>query len=102
MYGKVKENRKVGQKFSEWVQEMFPGLHPNTAADAIWYGSNSIRCMEISTDLTHPHHMRQAVNDQDKLKALDAVLPTELQDIAPVAAAQWFAENSVVATEILT
>lgn len=34
MFGKVKENRKPGQKFSDWVTEEFPGLKMRDASDA--------------------------------------------------------------------
>ena len=44
---KDKANRKEGQKFSEWVQEMFPGLTEKTASDAIWWATNSGSLPEI-------------------------------------------------------
>ena len=83
MYGKQKENRKVGQKFSEWVQEMFPGLNQDTAADAIWYASNSVVATEIPADISHPKNIRVWSSAQQNA----AALPIDLQDIAPVATA---------------
>lgn len=41
LYGKNKDNRPKGQKFSEWVQEMFPGLSARYASAAIWATENS-------------------------------------------------------------
>lgn len=62
-YGKLKENREVGQKFSEWVQEGFPGLLMRDAADAQWFAENS-GAVPVSCTLTHPHRIRQEFNEQ--------------------------------------
>lgn len=81
MYGKRKENRKGGQKFSEWVQEMFPGLHERTARDALWMAEHfSEVTSALLADLTHPMNIRPWFNDQ----TTTAALPAELQSIAPV------------------
>ena len=40
MYGKQKENRERGQKFSEWVNVMFPELSMRDASDAQWFAEN--------------------------------------------------------------
>jgi len=76
MYGKIKENRKAGQKFSEWVQEMFPGLSDKTASDAIWWATNSGVTPEIPEGLSHPENIRKWFNEQ----AATQTLPTELQE----------------------
>ena len=75
MYGKLAENRP-GQKFSEWVQEIFPGLNQDTAADAIWLASNSVSTTEIPADLSHPKNIRVWFNEQQATKALPPELLT--------------------------
>ena len=77
--GKDKANRKPGQKFSDWVQEEFPGLNQDTAADAIWFASNSVATTEITADLSHPKNIRVWFNEQQATQALPALL----QEIAP-------------------
>ena len=79
MYGKQKENRAEGQKFSEWVQEMFPGLRQNDASAAIWFAENSTVAVEIPAGLTHPENIRQWCRDQATAQAL----PEDLKAIAP-------------------
>jgi hypothetical protein len=80
MYGKQKGNRKQGQKFSEWVQEMFPGLHERTARDAIWLAEHfSEVTSELPGELTHPVNIRAWANEQQAAKAL----PEDLQQVAP-------------------
>jgi hypothetical protein len=46
--------RVDGQKFSEWVQEMFPGLAAKTASDAMWWAENSGVTPEIPDGISHP------------------------------------------------
>ena len=86
MYGKLKENRKVGQKFSEWADEAVPGLTGKATADAIWFAENSVVTSELPAGITHPQNIRAWFNEQQAARALDAVLPIDLQNIAPVAA----------------
>lgn len=70
--GKDKDNRKVGQKFSEWVVEMFPGIDlSNTVPASIWLATNFVRCTENApADMTHPKHLRDWFNEQQALAAL--------------------------------
>lgn len=82
MYGKQKENRKAGQKFSEWVQETFPGLGGNDTADAIWFAEKSGTLPEIPPGLTSPILIRRWFNTQQAAQAL----PEDLLAIAPAAA----------------
>ena len=71
MYGKVKENRKAGQKFSEWVQEMFPGLHQDAAADAMWLATlDDALYRDSPPDITHPKNIRQWHRDHQATQAL--------------------------------
>lgn len=58
MYGKQKENRAPGQKFSEWVQEMFSGLLAKTASDALWFAENSAVTADLPGDISHPVNTR--------------------------------------------
>jgi hypothetical protein len=79
MYGKQKENRAAGQKFSEWVQEKFPGLHQQDASDAIWFAENSNTVLDSCEGLSHPRRIRAAFNEQQATQAL----PEDLQTVAP-------------------
>jgi hypothetical protein len=79
MYGKDKGNRKVGQKFSEWVQEGFPGLRQNDAAAAMWYASNSTNLVEIPAGMSHPESIRAWARDQEDAQAL----PADLLEVTP-------------------
>jgi hypothetical protein len=83
MYGKVKENRTVGQKFSDWVRGMFPGLGEHDARAAIWFAEKSSDSLEIPAGMTNPQSIRQWHGEQAQAQAL----PQELHDIAPVATA---------------
>lgn len=83
MYGKDKANRG-GLKFSEWVQEMFPGLGARDASDAIWWASNSDVTTEIPAGLSHPQNIRQWFNATQTAQAV----PEDLQDVAPAATLQ--------------
>jgi hypothetical protein len=75
MYGKQKENRADGQKFSEWVQGKFPGLHMAHAADVLWFAENSNSVLEIPEHLSHPQSIRQWHRDQQAiLENADPVL----------------------------
>ena len=79
MYGKIKENRKAGQKFSEWVQEMFPGLTDrHDIADALWCAENCVTVTQTAetAHLTHPSRIRRACVEAITTQAL----PTELQE----------------------
>lgn len=78
MYGKVKENRAVGQKFSDWVQAMFPGLTGKATADAIWFAENSVVTSELPAGITHPQNIRAWFNEAVQT----LTLPQDLQDIA--------------------
>lgn len=69
MYGKIKENRADGQKFSEWVQEKFPELSMSTVPDAIWFTSFSTVAVEIPAELTHPQNIRQWYREQQAFLA---------------------------------
>ena len=80
MYGKAKENRKAGQKFSEWVQAMFPGLHAQDGSDAMWFAENSNTVLDSCT-LTHPRRIREEHRDHQATQAL----PEDLQSVAPIA-----------------
>ena len=84
--GKDKDNRKVGQKFSEWVQEMFPGLHERAASAAMKWAEESETISEIPADLTHPV----------------AILAWHREQQAAAADALWMSANSVVVTEMDT
>jgi hypothetical protein len=75
--GKNKANREVGQKFSEWVQEMFPGLDQTHASDAIWYAENSNMVLEIPEGITHPQNIRKAFNEQTACPAPSPELTLE-------------------------
>lgn len=77
MYGKIKENRKAGQKFSEWVQSMFPGLDVRVdAAAALWYASVFQHHVEIPEGISHPRNIRDWFNTQETSQAL----PIDLQE----------------------
>ena len=76
MYGKIKENRKAGQKFSEWVQEIFPGLPERSVPDAIWFASNSETLSEIPAGVADPICIKRWFNEQEAIQAL----PTDLQE----------------------
>ena len=73
--GKDKDNRKVGQKFSEWVQEMFVGLIQQEASDAIWFAENSMSLMEFAPTVSHPSWIRRLHNEQQATAALPADAP---------------------------
>ena len=76
MYGKMAENRP-GQKFSEWVQEMFPGLvDRHDIADALWFAEESATVTQIPEGLTHPSRIRRWFNEQQATKALPPELLT--------------------------
>lgn len=77
--GKNKANRKEGQKFSEWVQEMFPGLHERAASAAMKWAEESETISEIPDDLTHPVAILAWHREQQATQAL----PEPLQQIAP-------------------
>lgn len=67
--GKDKENRRPGQKFSEWVQEMFPGLGQQDASDAIWLHQESMSLMEIPAGMSHPSWIRRWHNEAQLAQA---------------------------------
>ena len=69
MYGKIKENRADGQKFSEWVQEKFAGLNKNDTADSIWYAENSPSLGKIPAGKSNPQLIRQWFNEQQAFLA---------------------------------
>ncbi|WP_124632705.1 hypothetical protein [Burkholderia cenocepacia] len=59
MVGKQKTNRKNGQKFSDWCDELFPGMSKNEPADAIWLAENWIQISQsLGKALTHPTAIR--------------------------------------------
>ena len=79
MYGKQKENRAPGHKFSDWVQEMFPGLCvKHEVSAALWYAFDfhhsgkkifPLRCQKHgasvtgSTNRRAPQHFPQTTRD---------------------------------------
>lgn len=71
LVGKVKENRNPGQKFSEWREENFPGLHETDASDAIWFSENFNMTLEIAPTVTHPRNIRAAYNDAQSQALLE-------------------------------
>ena len=93
MYGKQKGNRKVGQKFSVWVQEVFPGLNQDTAADAIWWASNSVMTTEIPAGLSHPKNIRQWFNETQAAAQVPADLAEEPAPAPSVVLEQRTAEK---------
>ena len=97
MYGKQKENREAGQKFSDWVQVMFPGLHQNVAADALWFASSdSIPGMDLPADLTHPHRIRQWFNDHEATLATQAALPADAPEVTVKTIRRTFGSGTVI------
>ena len=83
MYGKIKENREKGQKFSDWVQEMFPGLCiKNDVPAAIWFASDFPHSEEIPAGMSNPRCIRAWFNEQQTTQAL----PSDLQEITPESA----------------
>jgi hypothetical protein len=67
MYGKIKENRADGQKFSEWVQEKFEGLDTHDYAPAaLWYANEFPKDSEklIPTGMADPVCIRRWFNEQ--------------------------------------
>ena len=81
MYGKIKENREKGQKFSEWVQEMFPGLGGDDTAAAIWYASEfSSTQLEIPEGMSSPQNIRRWFNAQGVVPAPTPELTLETPD----------------------
>ncbi len=83
MWGKQKDNREEGQKFSDWVQEMFPGLvDRHDIADALWCAENYVTVTQntgATVHLTHPSRIRRACMEAFSTQAL----PPELQTITP-------------------
>ena len=71
--GKDRANRKGGQKFSEWVQEMFPGLHERDAQSAMEYANKTDILSEIPAGLSHP----RAIMDWHREQQATAALPTD-------------------------
>ncbi len=51
-------------KFSEWVEQSFPGLSMSTVPDAIWWVDFSTAAVEVPADLTHPQNIRQWHREQ--------------------------------------
>lgn len=84
MYGKQKENRATGQKFSDWVQEMFPGLNKNDTADSIWFATNSPSLGKIPAAISNPQLIRQWFNEQQATADLNASLPPDILSGVPV------------------
>ena len=103
MYGKLDTNRpKIGsdsrgrpkyQKFSLWVQELFPGLCSTTTTNTMWFAKNSTIMVEIPVGLTHPTAIRDWMDNPKRVVDLDAPevwdkLPSDLQEITPTPAIQ--------------
>ena len=65
MFGKIKENRFVGQKFSEWVQEKFPGFPERSVSDVLWFASNSETLSEIPSGMADPICIKRWFNEQE-------------------------------------
>jgi len=66
-YGKDKANRQAGQKFSEWVQECFPGICiKNEVPAAIWLVSDFPTRKEIPAGLSYPCSIRKWFNEQQQ------------------------------------
>lgn len=94
MYGKQKNNRAAGQKFSDWVQEMFPGLDMRDASDAQWFAENSDTVTDSCT-LSHPRRIREAHNEQQSTAALPADAPEVSTVSAPKFASKRDAESFI-------
>jgi hypothetical protein len=92
MYGKIKENRANGQKFSEWVQEKFEGLGRTDSADAIWFAENLPMIGKTEEGLTHPTSIRRAHSEQQAL--LENADPVLKEGPAPVGVAEKFTKNA--------
>lgn len=82
MYGKLKENRADGQKFSEWVSEKFPGLSARYASAALWCSDNSAYYAESLEGVSDPIEAQRLIGEHQATKAL----PSDLQDITPTPA----------------
>ena len=91
MYGKIKENRADGQKFSEWVQEKFEGLGRTDSADAIWFAENLPMIGKTEEGLTHPTSIRRAHSEQQAI--LENADPVLKEGPAPVGVAEKYTKN---------
>jgi hypothetical protein len=78
MYGKQKENRLAGQKFSEWADETFPGLDHNSRADTIRFAEVFSGDLKIPAGLTHPTSVLRWLDKQ-----ATQGLPEDLRTITP-------------------
>jgi hypothetical protein len=96
MYGKQKENRKAGQKFSEWVADAFPGLSMRDASDAQWFAENS-ETVSDSCTVTHPTRIRQEHNEQQAAQAI----PEDLQAVSATPAAVMSQRSAEKAAKVI-
>lgn len=93
MAGKIKENRRHGQKFSEWVQEKFPGLGKDNTSSAVWFASEfSGLPKNIPADKYSPDEIRRWFNEQQAT----ADLPSDTPEVTIVSIPKFATKRDAV------